>query len=623
MAENIGNKFDDFIILKILKKSICEDDALLKMLRIKERKEKKFYYCYVAKVKSKINNKIYAMKRIDKSLIRETKKISYYNNEYKMAEYFKNNNLNHKNLNIPLTVFTEGKILYIITEFIDGNNLFDLYHYVNIKIEEKKLLKIIDQCLQGLNYMHNNGIIHGYIQKKDEDKDIINIMIDSQDRIKFINFSRAIKKPDNNNKNNINNNNNEKILNEIVNKIKYNEKNDIYALGKVFKFLNSYCTDKNASNNLYEDVIRQMLEKEPKNRPSAETIYMIFKNKYNNIIKTCLQSFLFNFRDMILKKDIILKNDYKNANKEIKEIKEIKIKIIDLVHKKGEKENEKNLNEKKNEKELNQYLINVALLIEQEFYENGFDINDFSIKNVTDFILSIFNDDLLVKDFFSYINLSLSKESKCKNCNDTEKITEFKKCYITINTNEINKEEGNIKKLLENNINKKNEKIEYCKKCKNIVAKEISFKYNKFPKYLIILIEPGIDISEITKYKLNNFESFEFEKKYFFKLSSIIIDNKEGYDYYNRELEHKEFTKNENEANENKENKSVYNFNEMKGNIICLFYRLQINIELIAKQSEQSNPEKFKSTNIKIENNDNIQNNSKGSVNNYLNNNNK
>ena len=55
MSENIGNKFDDFIILKILKKS--------KFQMFYEE----FLYGYVAKVKSKLDDKIYAMKRIDKS----------------------------------------------------------------------------------------------------------------------------------------------------------------------------------------------------------------------------------------------------------------------------------------------------------------------------------------------------------------------------------------------------------------------------------------------------------------------------------------------------------------------------------------------------------------------------
>ena len=53
MNESIGNKFDDFIILKILKKS--KDKVL----------DEEYLYGYVAKVKSKIDGKIYAMKRIN------------------------------------------------------------------------------------------------------------------------------------------------------------------------------------------------------------------------------------------------------------------------------------------------------------------------------------------------------------------------------------------------------------------------------------------------------------------------------------------------------------------------------------------------------------------------------
>ena len=62
VIEDIGNKSDDFIILKILKKSLVK------------KFEKEYIYGYVAKVKSKLNNKIYAMKRIDLSLLEDEKK---------------------------------------------------------------------------------------------------------------------------------------------------------------------------------------------------------------------------------------------------------------------------------------------------------------------------------------------------------------------------------------------------------------------------------------------------------------------------------------------------------------------------------------------------------------------
>ena len=71
-------------------------------------------------------------------------------------------------------------------------------------------------------------------------------------------------------------------------------------------------------------------------------------------------------------------------------------------------------------------------------------------------------------------------------------------------------------------------------------------------------------------------EKDENENK-IFKLISIISEDKESYHYYNRELEHEQFTKNEKEINENNKT-TVYNLDEIKGNIICLFYILEKSI---------------------------------------------
>ena len=57
----IGTKFEDFTILKVLSRG---------------------KYGFVAKVKSKIDNKIYAIKRIDLKLIKNEKVEAYYENTH-------------------------------------------------------------------------------------------------------------------------------------------------------------------------------------------------------------------------------------------------------------------------------------------------------------------------------------------------------------------------------------------------------------------------------------------------------------------------------------------------------------------------------------------------------------
>ena len=124
--------------------------------------------------------------------------------------------------------------------------------------------------------------------------------------------------------------------------------------------------------------------------------------------------------------------------------------------------------------------------------------------------------------------------------------------------------------------NKKPTQItEFCEKCKKTCSKDIFSKYINFPKFIVILIENDIDISQIKEDNLNKFEFQDVENKKNYELISMILENKESYDYYNREKEENKFTKNEHEKKEDGED--VYNFSDMKGNIICLIYRVEKN----------------------------------------------
>ena len=541
VIEDIGNKSDDFIILKILKKSLVK------------KYEKENIYSYVAKVKSKLNNKIYAMKRIDLSLL-ESEIKKYYKNEYEMAKYFLENDFKHKNLYSPVKTFKEEDVIYIITKYIDGKNICDLYNKVNIKIDITRLVKIFDQCLSGLSFMQKKGIIH-------RDINLDNIMIDSQDRIKIINFSYAIKKDKNKNeiddKENIKNRKKLFIAPEIE-KGKYDEKIDVYALGMVFNFFKSFM-EKDIKSNFESRIIKLMIEKEPDKRPSAKEIYKIFKNMYYNLMKACLQSFLFCFKDEILKLET---NQPDQTQKEKRE------KIKKLIN-------------DENNKDFKDLISEEPISLEEKFYDNGFEINDFSLKNITNFLLSTIHDDKILNDFYSNINIILTNSYKCSKCNNQIKDT-IKLPYITFNADDIEKEKGNIKNLLIN-FSRNVTKIKgYCENCKNIVYKDIYPINVKYSKCIIILIEKGIDISEIKK-SINNLDNFELiekdenENKTFhkiFKLISIISEDNRSYHYYNRKIDHEQFTKNEKEANKGNET-TVYNLNEIEENVIYLFYSLK------------------------------------------------
>ena len=126
-GQTIGTKFEDFTILKVLNRG---------------------KYGYIAKVKSNIDNNIYAMKRIDLDLIKLETLKKYYINEFNIIS-----SLNHENVYKALSKFKENNVQYIITEYMDGGNLFDLYQWYKengINIDEKRLLNIFVQCLKGL-----------------------------------------------------------------------------------------------------------------------------------------------------------------------------------------------------------------------------------------------------------------------------------------------------------------------------------------------------------------------------------------------------------------------------------------------------------------------------------------
>ena len=135
--ENLGNNLDDFDILQTLGKGS---------------------YGFVAKVKSRKNQKIYAMKMIDFDLVNDQQEIDLLMNEIEII----------KKLNSPHIVkyYTSFKIdnrFYIIMEYINNG---DIKGYIqanlNMKkaISEDEILELMYQCMSGLCYIHNKKLIH-------------------------------------------------------------------------------------------------------------------------------------------------------------------------------------------------------------------------------------------------------------------------------------------------------------------------------------------------------------------------------------------------------------------------------------------------------------------------------
>ena len=99
--DDMGSKVDDFEILQVLGEGS---------------------FGYIAKVKSRLNHKIYAMKKIDLSKIKEQKVINLMMNETKILSELDN----------PMIVkyyktFNEDGALFILMEFMDNGDIGGIY----------------------------------------------------------------------------------------------------------------------------------------------------------------------------------------------------------------------------------------------------------------------------------------------------------------------------------------------------------------------------------------------------------------------------------------------------------------------------------------------------------------
>ena len=165
---NVGNKLSDFIIEKQIGKG-------------------NFGSVYL--VKSKITNKVYAMKEIKSERYKNDSQKAEIQKEIKLLE-----NLDHPHVITYFSSFSENGNFYIITEYINGGNLDYIIKLSKDKgqlVNEKKIWDVLVQTLSGLVYLHDNKkIIHRDIKPD-------NILFDKESNIKITDFGiSAINKED-------------------------------------------------------------------------------------------------------------------------------------------------------------------------------------------------------------------------------------------------------------------------------------------------------------------------------------------------------------------------------------------------------------------------------------------
>ena len=158
IEEIIGNKSDDFDILQVLSEN-------------KEAGVKGF----VAKVRSRKNDKIYSMKKI---YLADNGNINLQNVNSFMNKLIE---INHPHILRYYTYFREGNNIYLIMEYMDNSDILgyiQAYQIFDKNIPEIEIWNILLQCLSALNYLSELNV--GNIGIK-----LTNIFINNMHNIKI------------------------------------------------------------------------------------------------------------------------------------------------------------------------------------------------------------------------------------------------------------------------------------------------------------------------------------------------------------------------------------------------------------------------------------------------------
>ena len=129
----------------------------------------------VCLVRLKINNKLYAMKILDKKLLKERNQELHTKSERDLMV----------KINCPFIVniksaFQDEKYLYIISDFMQGGDLF--YHMHETSIFDFELAQFYTcELVLALEYLHNNNMIYRDLKPE-------NILLDANGHIKLTDF---------------------------------------------------------------------------------------------------------------------------------------------------------------------------------------------------------------------------------------------------------------------------------------------------------------------------------------------------------------------------------------------------------------------------------------------------
>ena len=280
---------------------------------------------YAEKMRSKKDNKYYAIKKLDKSnikikyFIRETEIMLNLNHEniVKFYGYFEDIEKMHKYKEInkdkkDIDKIKENKPIYcLVLEYIPNGNLNDYYHsykrkFANenifIPLSENFVIKIFKQLLSALIYLQSKSIVHRDIKPD-------NILFDECYNVKIGDFGLSAlykdENPENTNKKDYLFMNFSRVGRcdfvspEVFKGQNYDYENDIYTLGLTMAYIMSYNSPiqfylnnktnkplrKINSDNInkkyninLQNLVKLMLKEDPKLRPNAQHAFSALQN---------------------------------------------------------------------------------------------------------------------------------------------------------------------------------------------------------------------------------------------------------------------------------------------------------------------------------------------------------
>ena len=297
---NIGGKLSDFEILKSLGKG---------------------GFGFVAKVKSKKNHQIYAMKMIDL-----TKLKSQSDKELTLNEISLIKGLDSPHIIKYYNYFVENNKLYILMDHMSNGDLKDfisVHMEMGQPIPEEEILELFYQCAAGLYYCHRKNIIHRDIKPQ-------NLFMTETKEVKIGDFGISFQRK----KGEVNTlfqGTIKYMAPEMFDRTGYDSKIDVYALGVTFHLMCYFCIPRdivivndalgqrgvfqetdpskfqnyNFYSNEIKNLILRMTDKNPVTRLNSEQVFNDIKALYNRKNKQngsigCAYNCLYSFKNFTL-----------------------------------------------------------------------------------------------------------------------------------------------------------------------------------------------------------------------------------------------------------------------------------------------------------------------------------